>query len=141
LNILVVNKHRKGTRVGDFLTGKYQCSDMGEHLESVSTFRWLRDDIAIIGATGKTYKLTQADEGKALTFEVTHVVTAGDKQGLSIVSSGVISAISVNPVASNLSVDNTQRMIKSDSLLTASYAALKALVHFDSTFVVESDRL
>lgn len=139
--MMIVNGNSNISRIGDLLIGKYHCSDVEEYIENISTFRWLRDGVVIAGAARKTYKLTSADEGKVFIFEVTHVVTAGDKQGLSIVSSGVISAISVNPVASNLSVDNTQRVIESDSLLTASYAALKALVQFDSTFVVESDRL
>lgn len=137
--MMIVNENSKVTRVGDLLIGKYQCSDIAGDIENISTFRWLRDGVVITGAARKTYKLTPADEDKVFTFEVTHVVTAGEKQGLTMVSRGVISVMSVNPVASNLSVDNTQRVIKSDSLLTASYAALKALVHFDSTFVVESD--
>lgn len=139
--MIIVNENSKISRVGDLLIGKYQCSDIEGYIENISTFRWLRDGIVITGAARKTYKLTPADEGKVFTFEVTHVVTAGKKQGMSIVSNSVISAISVTPVASNSSEDNTQRAIKGDSLLTASYAALKALVHFDSAFLVKSDRL
>ena len=138
---MIVNENSNISRIGDLLIGKYQSSDVEEYIENISTFRWLRDGVVIERTARKTYRLTPADEGKVFTFEVTHVVTAGNKQGLTMVSRGVISVMSVNPVASNLSVDTTQRVIKSDSLLTASYAALKALVHFDSTFVVESDRL
>lgn len=139
--MMIVNGNSNISRIGDLLIGKYHCSDVEEYIENISTFRWLRDGVVIAGAARKTYKLTSSDEGKVFTFEISHVVTAGNKQGLSIVSSGVISAIAVNPVASNISMDDPQIVIKSDSLLTASYAALKALVHFDSAFVVESDRL
>lgn len=46
--------------------------------------------MSIIGSTAKTYRLAEADEGRALTVEVTHVITTGTEQGVSKVLNGVI---------------------------------------------------
>ena len=34
------------------------------------SYRWLADNAAIAGATGSTYTLADADEGKAVTVQV-----------------------------------------------------------------------
>ena len=41
--------------------------------ESNSTYRWLRNNIAITGATAATYTLVNADIGKTIKFEVTPI--------------------------------------------------------------------
>ena len=43
--------------VGDNLTGNYTYSDVDNDLEGTSTFRWLRDGVAISGAINSTYTL------------------------------------------------------------------------------------
>ncbi len=63
--------------VGDTLHGYYGYHDADGDQEEGSTYRWLRADSAggtyvpIAGATGQTYTLTAADNGKFIKFEVT----------------------------------------------------------------------
>jgi adhesin/invasin len=63
--------------VGNALTGVYTYSDADGDVEGASTFRWLRNDSAIAGATSLTYTLVVADEGASITFEVTPVAATG----------------------------------------------------------------
>ncbi len=67
-----------GTRtVGQTLTGSYAYSDPESDAEGASTFRWLRNGVAISGATSITYALTGADAGTLISFEVTPVPAIG----------------------------------------------------------------
>ncbi|RQW08828.1 hypothetical protein EH222_05035, partial [candidate division KSB1 bacterium] len=61
------------TQVGQVLTGSYTYNDNDGDAEGTSTFRWLRNDAAIAGATSKTYTLVAADQGAMIKFEVTPV--------------------------------------------------------------------
>src|SRR5439155_1365005 len=58
-------------KVGQLLTGHYTYTDVDGDLEGTSTFRWLRDGVAISGATASTYPVGLADLTHTLTFEVT----------------------------------------------------------------------
>lgn len=73
--------------VGQVLTGSYSYVDANGDAEGTSSFRWLRDGVAISGATGLTYLLVAADQGKAIRFEVTPVSTVAPTTGTPVVSS------------------------------------------------------
>lgn len=75
--------------VGATLTGSYTYNDADGDAEGVSTFRWLRDDVAISGATSGTYVLDAADLGATIKFEVTPVAATGESPGSPVASSGV----------------------------------------------------
>ncbi len=64
-------------QVGEILKGTYAYSDADNDLEGATTFRWLRDDSPINGATDTTYKLTASDLGTIINFEVTPVALTG----------------------------------------------------------------
>lgn len=72
--------------VGEQLTGGYVYSDVDNDLEGSTTFRWLRDGVAIVGATGTSYTLVAADTGSTITFEVTPVAATGASPGAPAVS-------------------------------------------------------
>lgn len=74
---------------GNVLTGSYTYSDADSDPQGVSTFRWLRNDVAIGGATSSTYTLQAADVGTTIKFEVTPVASAGTSPGSTVVSAGV----------------------------------------------------
>jgi Fe-S cluster assembly iron-binding protein IscA len=82
--------HIDGTvSVGSLLTGDYTYTD-GAGFDDACTFRWLRNGIAIPGATQKTYTVDLDDEGTSLTFEVTPVSTSGyPNTGTTVVSAPV----------------------------------------------------
>jgi hypothetical protein len=75
--------------VGQVLTGSYTYADAEGDLEGASTFRWLRDNVAIAGATAQSYGLVAADEGALIRFEVTPVAQSGPSPGLAVVSAAV----------------------------------------------------
>ncbi len=63
--------------VGQQLTGNYTFSDADGDTEAGSTYKWYRDGQAIPNATGKTYTIASADQGKKLTFGVTPKSSTG----------------------------------------------------------------
>ncbi|MCA1853247.1 MAG: DUF11 domain-containing protein [Beggiatoa sp.] len=76
-------------QVGQVLTGSYTYSDVEEDLEGASTFRWLRDNVAIASATARSYALVPADEGALIRFEITPVAQSGASPGLAVTSAEV----------------------------------------------------
>ncbi len=72
--------------VGDSLTGHYTYADADGDAEGATTFRWLRNGVAISGATASTYTLAAADVPAQIIFEVTPVAVTGTITGSSVVS-------------------------------------------------------
>jgi len=72
--------------LGEVLTGNYTYNDADADLEGVSSYRWLRDGIAIPGALSTSYTAVAADVATALRFEVTPVAATGVLQGLPVQS-------------------------------------------------------
>lgn len=57
---------------GDRSVGGVLTAEAGEWTPGTTfTYRWLRDGVAIAGATASTYRLTADDRGTAITVEVT----------------------------------------------------------------------
>ncbi len=83
--------------IGQTLTGSYTYTDADGDLEGNSTFRWLRNGIAIPGAVTRTYVLVAADVGQPLIFEVTPVALSGILLGTAV-QSGSVSPDNVAPV-------------------------------------------
>lgn len=73
-------------QVGQTLTGSYTFNDADGDLEGTTTFQWYADGVAIAGATANTYILTAAEQGKAITFEVTPVAATGTTTGTAALS-------------------------------------------------------
>lgn len=74
---------------GDVLNGTYSYDDTESDAEGATTFRWLKDGVAIPGATGASYTLGASDVPADITFEVTPVATTGEITGAAITSSSV----------------------------------------------------
>ena len=68
------------------LTGHYTYSDLESDAQGASTFRWLRNGMAIGGATAATYTAAAGDVGQSLTFEVTPIASAGNLIGAPVTS-------------------------------------------------------
>ncbi|MED4755597.1 hypothetical protein [Brevibacillus choshinensis] len=73
-------------QVGETLTGSYTYTDADSDTEGTSTFQWYADNVAILGATSKTFTLTTSEEAKTIQFEVTPVAQTGNVTGLAIKS-------------------------------------------------------
>lgn len=74
--------------VGQVLAGSYTFSDT-EDAQGVSTFRWLRDGVAISGEVTTNYTVVLGDVGALIQFEVTPVSAAGSSPGIAVASTGV----------------------------------------------------
>ena len=106
--------------VGELLTGVYSVDDNdGDTL--TSSFRWLRDGVAISGATNDTYILANADSGSTITFEVTPAALTGLSPGIAVASAGI--SINELPLANTLLISGTAT---TGQVLTASYVFFDA---------------
>ena len=83
--------------VGDTLHGTYTYTDADGDAESGSMYRWLRNGVAIAGATGTTYTLVADDAHVNITFEVTP--NDGIDAGLPLESTAV--AVANTPPVAN----------------------------------------
>jgi large repetitive protein len=92
----------------------YTYFDADDDPESASTFRWLRDNVAIDGATDRTYTLVAADEGALISFEVTPVAQSGNSPGLTVRSDNPVGPVTPHPndppVASNVLISGTPQV-------------------------------
>ncbi len=92
-NVTIFDDDGGDTLAGDGLSARYTYSDAENDAEGASSFRWLRDGMAINGATGTTYRLVLADGGTEITFEVTPVAAAGTTTGTAATSVGITVAV------------------------------------------------
>ncbi|MBE1444235.1 S-layer homology domain-containing protein [Paenibacillus sp. OAS669] len=100
-------------KTGQTVKGSYTYSDADGDLESVtgSVYQWYigtksdgSDKVAIAGATGLNYSITNTDYGKYLFFGVTPKAQSGAPAGTTIVSSGIQVSDTAPPVATNVSI-------------------------------------
>ncbi|MDP2656684.1 MAG: hypothetical protein Q8P11_03930 [bacterium] len=93
--------------VDQLLTGNYTYADTDGDSEGTSTFRWLRDDVAIDGATSSTYTTVEADGGTTIKFEVTPVAATGTSPGIAVESVGTAITANSAPTAPTTLYSNT----------------------------------
>ena len=80
-------------RVGETLTADTSGIADADGLSSVQyDYQWLADDAEIAGATGSTYTLAAADEGKAIKVEVTFTDDAGNDESLTSAATDAVAA-------------------------------------------------
>ena len=109
-------------QVGEVLTGSFTYADIENNPQGASTFRWLRGDTPIDGATAKTYTLAAADEGALIKFEVTPVAQSGTSPGLAVRSDNAVGPVTAAPnappEASNVLISGTAQV---GEVLTGSF--------------------
>ncbi len=102
--------------VGQLLTGEYVYDDVDLDPEGSSTYRWLRDGAAILGATARSYTLVTDDLNAMIAFEVTPVASSGASPGAPAQSPAIgpvtaapvsVATISPNTVAAGSAIDVT----------------------------------
>ena len=110
-------------QVGQVLTGSYTYADANNDPQGTSTLRWLRNGVAITGATASTYTLTSADQGTTLRFEVTPVATVAPTTGTPVLSVSTVAVAGVGapvaPTASGVTISGTAQV---GQVLTGSYS-------------------
>lgn len=108
--------------IGDVLTGNYTYSDLESDAEGTSSFRWLRNGVAIGGATSINYSVVLSDVGSNLQFEVTPESSSGTSPGLAVVSSNAVTVQNAAPTATAVSISgDTGGNVKLGDALTGNY--------------------
>ena len=80
-------------QVGETLTADTSGIEDADGLDNAAfTYRWLADNAAIAGATGSTYTLADADEGKAITVQVSFTDDGGNDETLTSAATDAVSA-------------------------------------------------
>ncbi|MGH8565314.1 MAG: hypothetical protein ACREXW_14995 [Gammaproteobacteria bacterium] len=100
-------------QVGQVLTGSFTYADLENDREGASTFRWLRGDTPIDGATAPRYTLIAADQEALVSFEVTPVAQEGTSPGLAVRSAAVgpvAPPINFPPTASSVLISGTAQV-------------------------------
>ena len=81
-------------RVGETLTANTSGIADSDGLSNVRyQYQWLADDAEIAGATGSTYTLADADEGKAIKVEVTFTDDAGNEETLTSAATDAVAGV------------------------------------------------
>ena len=81
-------------QVGEELTADTtDISDSDGLIDASFTYRWLADDTDITDATGSTYTLAAADEGKAIKVRITFTDDAGNDESLTSEATAAVAAI------------------------------------------------
>jgi len=107
-NVSISDDNAGSAVVGDSLTGSYTFTDVNGDLEGVSTYRWLRNGVAISGANTTSYTLVAADGGQSITFEVTPVAATGVLSGVAVVSSGLAVDLEAALLSLNVGIKQLQ---------------------------------
>ena len=80
-------------QVGETLTADTSgIADFDGLTNAVFSHQWLADDTAIQGATGSTYTLADADEGKAITVKVSFTDDRGNDESLTSEATDTVAA-------------------------------------------------
>ena len=86
-------------QVGETLTASTSGIADADGLSNASfSYQWQADDSNISGATGETYTLADADEGKAISVEVSFTDDAGNDETLTSAASAAVEAAPLPPL-------------------------------------------
>ena len=85
-------------QVGETLTAEtISIADADELDNAVFSYQWLAADADISGATGKTYALTEADEGKTVKVQVSFTDDAGNEETLTSAATDAVASLPNSP--------------------------------------------
>ncbi len=151
-NVTITDDNGDTAVVGDTLSGSYTYADAEGDIEGATTFRWLRDGIAIDGATAISYTLVSDDISNPITFEVTPVATTGSATGSAVTSNAMMVANNADPagyynntgVASvddgageTIMINDLQAMVSGNRIMMMSTA--NGLL-YDGTIIITGNR-
>ena len=100
-------------QVGEMLTADPSGVADEDGLDNaVFNYQWLADDAAIAGATGSTYTLAEADEGKAIKVQVSFTDDANNEETLTSAATDAVAAASQpnNPATGAPAISGTAQV-------------------------------
>ena len=98
-------------QVGETLTADTSGIADEDGLDNAAfSYQWLADDTAISGATGSTYTLAAADEGKTIKVKVSFTDDAGNEETLTSVATASVAARPNSPATGAPTISGTVRV-------------------------------
>ena len=98
-------------QVGGTLTADTSGIADEDGLDNASfSYQWLADDSNISGATGETYTLADADEGKAMSVKVSFSDDRGNEETLTSAATGAVEAKSNSPATGTPTISGTTQV-------------------------------
>ena len=95
-------------QVGETLTADTSGIADEDGLDNASfSYQWLADDSTISGATGETYTLADADEGKVISLAVSFTDDAGHEETLTSAATGAVAAKPNSPATGQPAISGT----------------------------------
>ena len=90
-------------QVGETLTAEASGIADADGLDNVSfSYQWVADSTDIAGATGSTYTLADADEGRTVTVRVSFTDDAGYEEELTSAATGAVAGLPPPPLTASL---------------------------------------
>ena len=98
-------------QVGETLTANTTGVADADGLSSVQyEYQWLADDAEIAGATNATYTLTDSEESKAITVQVSFTDDAGNEETLTSAATGAVDARPNSPATGAPTITGTAQV-------------------------------
>ena len=98
-------------QVGETLTADTSGIADDDGLDNASfSYQWLADDSNISGATGETYTLADADEGKAISVTVSFTDDAGNAETLTSAATTAVKAKPNSPATGTPTISGTTQV-------------------------------
>ena len=98
-------------KVGETLTAETTGIADTDGLDNASfAYQWLADDADISGATGKTYALTAADEGKTVKVQVSFTDDAGNEETLTSTATDAVAGLPNSPATGAPIISGTAKV-------------------------------
>ena len=99
-------------QVGETLTADTSgISDADGLVNATFSYQWLADDAEISGATGSSYTLADADEGKAVKVRVSFTDDAGNAETLTSTATTAVSGRPLEPLTVSLENEPTSHNV------------------------------
>ncbi len=105
--------------IGDTVSIQYDYTDAEGDAEGDTSFRWLRNDVEISGATSSSYTLTEKDKFSVIQCEVTPVASTGNLNSTPALSNlrSVLSPPIVTRFAHYLDINNNGTVDQADQIV------------------------
>ena len=98
-------------QVGETLTADTSGIEDADGLDNADfSYQWLADDTEVAGATNADYTLADADEGKAVTVQVSFTDDAGNDETLTSAATAAVSAVPNNPATGAPTISGTAQV-------------------------------
>ena len=127
-------------QIGETLTADTSGIADEDGLDNASfSYQWLADDSNISGATGETYTLADADEGKAMSVKVSFSDDRGNEETLTSAATGAVAAKPNSPATSQPTISGTTQVGETPTADTSGIADEDGLTNASFDYQWQAD--